>query len=102
MVIRIRKSKKDRQNNGQKKKDRKTNNDLKNTVQKTKDRTTQILLKSTYALIQKHFSTENCIGTKLASIFKDYTKIRLIRSLKKFIFRYQDLVEIYSSLQKRL
>jgi hypothetical protein len=25
-----------------------------------------------------------------------YTKIRLIRSLKKFIFRYQDFVEIYS------
>ena len=25
-----------------------------------------------------------------------YTKVRLIRSLKKFIFRYQDLVEIYS------
>ena len=25
-----------------------------------------------------------------------YTKIRLIRSLKKFIFRYQDLVEIYN------
>ena len=25
-----------------------------------------------------------------------YTKIRLIRSLNKFIFRYQDLVEIYS------
>jgi hypothetical protein len=25
-----------------------------------------------------------------------YVKIRLIRSLKKFIFRYQDLVEIYS------
>jgi hypothetical protein len=25
-----------------------------------------------------------------------YTKIRLNRSLKKFIFRYQDLVEIYS------
>ena len=27
---------------------------------------------------------------------KDYKNIRLIRSLKKFIFRYQDLVEIYS------
>ena len=27
---------------------------------------------------------------------QDYKKIRLIRSLKKFIFRYQDLVEIYS------
>ena len=26
---------------------------------------------------------------------QDYEKIRLIRSLKKFIFRYQDLVEIY-------
>jgi hypothetical protein len=25
-----------------------------------------------------------------------YKNIRLIRSLKKFIFRYQDLVEIYS------
>ena len=25
-----------------------------------------------------------------------YQKIRLIRSLKRFIFRYQDLVEIYS------
>ena len=31
-----------------------------------------------------------------------YKKIRLIRSLKKFIFRYQYLVEIYSSLQKKL
>ena len=27
---------------------------------------------------------------------QDYSKIRLIRSLKKFIFRCQDLVEIYS------
>ena len=27
---------------------------------------------------------------------QSYKKIRLIRSLKKFIFRYQDLVEIYS------
>ena len=31
-----------------------------------------------------------------------YEKIRLIRSLKKIIFRYQDLVEIYSSLQERV
>ena len=27
---------------------------------------------------------------------QSYKKIRLIRSLKKVIFRYQDLVEIYS------
>jgi hypothetical protein len=31
-----------------------------------------------------------------------YEKIRLIRSLKKFIFRYQDLVEIYSVSAERL
>ena len=36
--IRIRKSK-DRQHNGQKKKDKWTNNDLQNTTKKTKDRT---------------------------------------------------------------
>jgi hypothetical protein len=27
---------------------------------------------------------------------QDYEKIRLIRSLKNFIFQYQDFVEIYS------
>ena len=37
-VIRIRKSKKDRQKNDQKKKEQKTNNDLQNTTQKTKER----------------------------------------------------------------
>jgi hypothetical protein len=31
-----------------------------------------------------------------------YEKIRLIRSLKKFIFRYQDLVEIYSVSAKKI
>jgi hypothetical protein len=39
-VIRIRKSK-DRQHNGQKKKDKRTNNDLQNTTHKTKDRVTR-------------------------------------------------------------
>jgi hypothetical protein len=37
-VIRSRKSKKDRQHNGQKKKDKRTNNNLKNITHKTKDR----------------------------------------------------------------
>jgi len=36
-VIRIRRSKKDRQYKGQKKKDKRTNNNLQNTTQKTKD-----------------------------------------------------------------
>ena len=46
-VIRIRKSKKDRQYNGQKKQENKrTNNDLQNTTQKTKDWSTRTPLKT--------------------------------------------------------
>jgi len=45
-VIRIRKSKKGRQHNGQKKKDKRTNNYLQNITQKTKDRVTQTPLKT--------------------------------------------------------
>jgi hypothetical protein len=45
-VIRIRKSKKDRQHNGQKKKDKRTNNDLQNTTHKPKDRATRTPLKT--------------------------------------------------------
>ena len=44
-VIRIHKSKKDRQHNGQKKKYKRTNNDLQNT-HKTKDRITRTSLKT--------------------------------------------------------
>ena len=40
-VIRIHKSKKNRQHNGLKKKDKRTNNDLQNTTHKTKDRATR-------------------------------------------------------------
>ena len=40
-VIRIRKSKKNRQHNGQNKKDKGTNNDLQDITQKTKDRATR-------------------------------------------------------------
>ena len=42
VVIRSRKSKKVRQHNGQKKKDKRTNNDLPNRIRKTKDRVTQL------------------------------------------------------------
>jgi hypothetical protein len=44
-VIRIHKSKKNRQHNGQKRKYKRTNNDIQNTTQKTKDRVTRIPLK---------------------------------------------------------
>ena len=45
-VIRILKSKKDRQRNGQKKKAKMINNNLQNTTQKTQDRTTRTPLKT--------------------------------------------------------
>jgi len=49
--IRIRKSKKDRQHNGQRKGDNRTNNDLQNTTQKTRDRATRTPLKTGANLI---------------------------------------------------
>ena len=45
-IIRIRKSKKDRQHNGQKKKDKRTNNDPQNITHKTTDRVTRTQLKT--------------------------------------------------------
>ena len=40
--------------------------------------------------LKRHFHLRNWL------LDQGYTKIRLIRSLKKFIFRYQDLLAIYS------
>ena len=45
-LIRTSKSKKDRQQNGQAKKDKRTNNDLQNITHKTKDRVTRTPLKT--------------------------------------------------------
>ena len=45
-VVRIRKSKKDRQHNGQKQKDKRTNNDPQNITHKTEDRATRTPLKT--------------------------------------------------------
>ena len=41
-------------------------------------------------LLKRHLYLRNRL------LDQGYEKIRLIRSLKKFTFRYQDLVEIYS------
>ena len=43
-----------------------------------------------YEFLKRHLYLRNSL------LDQGYQKIRLIRSLKKFIFRYQDLVEIYS------
>jgi len=53
LKIRMRKSKKNRQHNGQKKKDRMTNNDLQNTTHKTQDRVTRIPLKVSTPVLRK-------------------------------------------------
>ena len=57
-----------------------------------------------YARASSSFSDflKRHLHLRIRQLDQGYAKIRLIRSLKKFIFRYQDLVEIYSSLQKRL
>jgi hypothetical protein len=39
---------------------------------------------------------QQVVGIPMGTLDQGYKKIRLIRSLKKVIFRYQDLVEIYS------
>ena len=46
---------------------------------------------STYSdFLKRHLHLRNRL------LDQGYKKIRIIRSFKKFIFRYQDLVEIYS------
>jgi hypothetical protein len=49
----MRKSKKNRKHNEQKKKDRMTNNDLQNTTHKTQDRVTRIPLKVSTPVLRK-------------------------------------------------
>jgi hypothetical protein len=50
--------------------------------------TTKVNVKNTF--LKRHLYLRNSL------LDQGYKKIRLIRSLKKFIFRYQYLVEIYS------
>jgi hypothetical protein len=51
-----------------------------------------------YARVSSNYS--DCLKRQLhlrnRLLHQGYKEIRLIRSLKQFIFRYQDLVEIYS------
>jgi hypothetical protein len=56
IYIRIHKSKKNRQHNGQKKQTKKTNNDLQNITHKTKDQVTQTPLKkyAVFVLLNSH------------------------------------------------
>ena len=54
----MRKSTKDRQHNGQKKKDKRTNNDLQNTTQKIKDWITRTSLKTQVLRKGKQFISD--------------------------------------------
>ena len=69
-VIRICISKKNRQHNGQKKKDKRTNNDLQNIAHKTKDRVTRTPLKIEGDLICSRKVSSSCstIGTRCVTI----------------------------------
>jgi hypothetical protein len=58
------------------------------TVFKYRNKIGKIIVKAVF--LKRHLHLRNRL------LDQDYKKIRLIRSLKKFIFRYQDLVEIYS------
>ena len=51
-----------------------------------------------YARVSSNYSDflKRHIHLRNRLLDQGYEKIRLIRSLKKFIFQYQDLVEIYS------
>jgi hypothetical protein len=49
-----------------------------------------------------HVRQQSVSWEKVFNRTRGYKKIRLIRSLKKFIFRYQDLVEIYSVSAKTM
>jgi hypothetical protein len=73
-VIRSHKSKKDRQFNGQKKKNKSVNNDLQNATQKTKDWATRTLLKITSEL--------RCPGRVSGSCsISDTRRVTLVTSL---------------------
>ena len=61
-VIRIRKSKKDRKHNGQKKKDKRTNNDLQNITHKTKDQVARTPLKTTYRVASKEHNNYHILA----------------------------------------
>ena len=77
-VIKIRKSK-DRQHNGQKKKDKRINNDLKNITHKTKDRVTRTLVKAGGELrfFGKVNSSCSTSGTRCVSVNMINMKKRL-------------------------
>ena len=51
-----------------------------------------------YARVSRNYSDflKRHLHLKNRLLDQGYEQIRLIRSLKKFIFRFQDLVEIYS------
>jgi hypothetical protein len=62
-----------------------------------------VLMTSFHNLKDKHRASSNYsdflkrhLHLRNRLLDQGYKKIRLIRTLKKFIFRYQDLVEIYS------
>jgi hypothetical protein len=76
-LIRIRKSKKDRQHNGKKKRDKRTNNDLQNTTLKTNDRTTRIPLKISLGVIDFKINVKKFCTYHLPLIYTKLSNVRM-------------------------
>ena len=112
-VIRSRKSKKDRQHNNQKKKDKRTNSDLQNIAQKNKDRATGTPLKigvdlrcKQFLLHTWHLSSYSCykLGDKSwmgSSVYFNDTKILVQRYIffRSFLNAFQPINTIVLDTQ---
>ena len=80
-VIRIRKSKKNRQHNGQKKKNKRTNNDLQIITHKIKDQVTRMPLNMSYFISYASVLRVSRIRSILLSIFVSLNSVLLPVSL---------------------
>ena len=76
-LIRIRKSKKDRQHNGRKKRDKRINNDLQNTTLKTNDRTIRIPLKISLGVIDFKINVKKFCTYHLPLIYTILSNVRM-------------------------
>ena len=76
-LIRIRKSQKDRQHNGRKKRDKRISNDLQNTTLKTNDRTIRIPLKISLGVIDFKINVKKFCTYHLPLIYTILSNVRM-------------------------
>ena len=100
-VIRFRKSKKNRQYNGQKKKNKRTNNDIQNITHKTKDRLTRIPLKTNeYYFTRSFASIKHSLKKKIKKVIDDSYSKKTLEKLSSF--NQTSKLYIYSKIKSEL